>query len=199
VVNGAFSGSDFGSIGWFSVLTAATVTCGYLALGYAYIRLKETGDVRAQAGRRGTVSTVLAAMLAIAALVAVNGTPAALNLHSPGRAVAFAGLLLFALAGAVMAVVTLRPTSRPDSLPIAGLVTATVALVVGLVVARYPLLVPPALTVDDTVSPPTTMVFVAVGIGLNVPLLLFYNWFAHNFFRGKLISAPEGSDLPTPS
>jgi cytochrome d ubiquinol oxidase subunit II len=39
------------------------------------------------------------------------------------------------------------------------------------------------------------MEFVAVGIGLNVPLLLFYNWFAHREFRGKLITAPESRDL----
>ena len=34
-----------------------------------------------------------------------------------------------------------------------------------MVVARYPVLIPPALTLDDTVSPPNTMVFLAVGIG----------------------------------
>ena len=48
----------------------------------------------------------------------------------------------------------------------------------------------------DTVSPPNTMVFLAVGIGLNVPLLFFYNWFAHRAFRGKLISANGNRDTP---
>jgi cytochrome d ubiquinol oxidase subunit II len=141
------------------------------------------------------VAAVLAGVLAAACLVAVNGTAAPLNLHSPGRAIAFAGLLLFAVTGVVMALVTLRPTSSSDALPIAGLATATVALIVAVVVARYPVLIPPALTLDDTVSPPNTMVFVAVGIGLNVPLLLFYNWFAHRVFRGKLIDAPESRDM----
>jgi len=42
------------------------------------------------------------------------------------------------------------------------------------------------------------MVFLAVGIGLNVPLILFYNWFSHHAFRGKLDSGPEGRNLPTP-
>lgn len=190
VVNGAFSGSTFESLGWFCVLTAATVTCGYLALGYAYTRWKATGELRVTAGRRGAVSTVLAAVLTAACLAAVNGTAAPLDLHGPGRAIAFAGLLLFAAGGLVLALVTLRPAARYDSVPLAGLATATVALVIAMVVARYPVLAPPALTIADTAAPPTTMVFLAVGIGLNMPLVLFYNWFAHHTFKGKFDAAP---------
>jgi cytochrome d ubiquinol oxidase subunit II len=42
------------------------------------------------------------------------------------------------------------------------------------VVARYPVLVPPGLTVYNAVSPDRTMEFLAIGIGLDVPLVLFY-------------------------
>jgi cytochrome d ubiquinol oxidase subunit II len=198
VMDGAFSGSPFGAIGWFSVLTAVTVSCAYLALGYGYLKWKATGELRATAGRRGAVSTALASVLAVACLVAVNGTAAPLNLHSAGRAAGFGGLLLVAAVGVVMALATLRPGSRSDALPMAGLVTATVALVLAVVVARYPVLAPPGLTVADTVAPNATMVFLAVGIGLNVPLILFYNWFSHHTFRGKLDGGPEGRNLPTP-
>jgi cytochrome bd ubiquinol oxidase subunit II len=198
VVDGAFSGSPFGAIGWFSVLTAVTVTCIYLALGYGYLKWKATGELRANAGRRGAVSAALASALGVACLVAVNRTAAPLNLASPGRAIGFAGLLLIAAVGMVLALVTLRPASRYDALPIAGLVTATVAVVLAVVVARYPVLAPPGLTVAGTVAPNTTMVFLAVGIGLNVPLILFYNWFSHHAFRGKLDSGPGSRELPNP-
>lgn len=198
VADGAFSGSPFGAIGWFSALTAATVTCAYLALGYAYAKWKATGELRGNAGRRGTVSAVLASALGVACLVAVDRTAAPLNLGSPGRAIGFAGLLLVAAVGMVMALVTLRPASRYDALPIAGLVTAMVAVVLAVVVARYPVLAPPGLTVADTAAPNPTMVFLAVGIGLNVPLILFYNWFSHHAFRGKLDSGPGSRDLPNP-
>ena len=40
------------------------------------------------------------------------------------------------------------------------------------------------------------MAFLAVGIGLNVPLILFYNWFAHHAFRGKLTAAPATRPIP---
>src|SRR5437660_11681397 len=59
VVNGAFSGSPFGTMSWFSVLTAATVTCGYVALGCAYLKWKTSGELRANAGRWGRASAVL--------------------------------------------------------------------------------------------------------------------------------------------
>ena len=184
VVDGAFSGTAFGSVGWFAALSAVTFACGYLALGYAYTRWKATGDLRARAGRRGTVSAVLVSVLVVACLVAVNHTAAPLNLHDPTRAIAFAGLLLFAAVGVVMTLVTLRPRSRNDAGPLAGLVTATVALVIALVVARYPVVVP-GLTLDAAAAPHNTLAFLAVGVGLNVPLVLFYNWFAHHTFRGR--------------
>jgi cytochrome d ubiquinol oxidase subunit II len=185
VVDGAFSGSPFGAISWFSALSAVTVTCGYLALGYAYTKWKATGELRARAGHRGTVSAVLASLLAVGCLIAVGATNTPLSLHGPARVIAFTGLLLFAVAGAVLSVMTLRPTSPYDGLGLAGLVTAVVALVVALVVARYPVLASPDLTLANTAAPPGTLAFLAVGIGLNVPLILFYNWFAHHTFRGK--------------
>ena len=135
----------------------------------------------------------------MAGLVAVNRTAAPLNLSDPGRGIAFAGLLLFAAAGVAITLVTLRSDSRYDALPIVGLATAVVALVGAVVVARYPVLIPPSLTLADTVSPTSTLVFIAVGIGLNVPLLLFYTWFAQRTFRGKISVAAEDRDLPTPT
>jgi len=36
----------------------------------------------------------------------------------------------------------------------------------------------------STPAPRSTLEFLVIGIGLNVPLILFYNWFAHHAFRG---------------
>ena len=79
--------------------------------------------------------------------------------------------------------------------PTIGLSVAAVALFLAVVVTRYPVLVPPGLTVYNAVSPDRTMEFLAIGIGLDVPLILFYTWYAHYAFRGKRASAPEPRDL----
>ncbi len=195
VTDGAYSGSAFGALSWFSLLAALAVSCVYLTLGYTYLKLKTTGDLRAAAGRRGAVAAVFAGVLVAASLGAVNATASALNLHTPGRLIGFTGLLLFAAAGFVIALVTLRPASRLDALPFAGMVAAVTALLAAVVVARAPMIVPPSLTVADSVSPSLTMDFLAVGIGLNMPLILFYTWFAQHSFRRKPGPAAEGADL----
>src|SRR5262249_49703414 len=115
-----------------------------------------------------------------------------LNFGSPVRIAGFAGLIALAAVGAAMAVVTLRPASRFDVLPMYGLAIVAVAVLLGVVTARYPVLVPPSLTVSAAASPGTTMEFIAIGIGLDVPLVLFYHWYAHYAFRGKNHSVPEG-------
>ena len=190
ITGGAYNGSAFGALSWYSVLTALAVAAGYLALGYAYVQWKTDGELRAESGRRGILAAAAAVALGAACLGAVNATAAPLTLNGPVRDFAFAGLMAFAVAGAVMALVTLRPASRFDVLPLSGLVIAAVAGTLAVVVARYPVLAPPGLTVYNAASPGRTMEFLAVGVGLNMPLILFYTWYAHYAFRGKQVSAP---------
>lgn len=198
ITGGAYNGSAFGVLSWYSVLTALAVAAGYLALGYAYTKWKTTGELRAEAGRRGILAAAVTVVLGAACLGAVNATAAPLNLVAPVRAGGFAWLIAVAVAGAAMAAVTLRPASRYDALPMCGLAIAVVATFLAVVVARYPVLVPPALTVYNAASPNSTFDFLAVGVGMNVPLILFYNWYAHYAFRGKRASGaePAGSGVP---
>jgi cytochrome d ubiquinol oxidase subunit II len=184
----AFTGSPFGALGWFAALTAITVACTYLALGYAHMKGTAAGLLRATAGRRGSATVVLAGVLVALSLIAVHGTDASLGLHDPVRIAGFVGLALVASAGALTAVVTLRPASRADAVPMYALAGSTIALLLAWLVARYPAVVP-GLAPADAVSPSMTMDFLAIGIGLNMPLVLFYNWFAHHTFGGKVPSA----------
>jgi cytochrome d ubiquinol oxidase subunit II len=77
-------------------------------------------------------------------------------------------------------------------------VIATVSVFLALGVARYPVLVPPGLTVDSAAGPHSTMVFILVGIGLNMPLVLAYNVFAHRAFAGKFPTGLPGDQPPAP-
>ncbi len=194
-----YTGSAFGAFSWFCVLSGLTVTAAYTALGYAYTKHKSSGRLRESAGRRGAVATAVAGVLLILVLVTVDTTAAPLNLHSPGRATAFVVLLLFAAGGAATALVTFRWKRRSgaaDTLPLGGLVVATVSVFLALGVARYPVLLPPGLTVDSAVGPHSTMVFILVGIGLNMPLVLAYNVFAHRAFAGKFPTEVPGREPP---
>jgi cytochrome bd ubiquinol oxidase subunit II len=193
-----FAGSTFGGFSWFSVLCGLTVTAAYLALGYGYTRLKFRGRLRASAGRRGLVATAVTVVLTAATIVAINATGAPLHVGTPVRGFAFAGLLLVAAAGIAVAAATFRATTSPaDCLPLAGLGGATVSVFLAILVARYPVLLPPRLTLDKAASPANTLAFLLVGVGLNMPLVLFYNLFAHRAFRGKLDAEPSPAGMPS--
>jgi len=197
IAGGAFAGSAFGGFSWFSVLSGLTLTAAYMSLGYAYTRQKSQGHLRRVAGQRGLLMVVVTAALAVADLVAINATAAPLHLNTPVRGFAFAGLLLIAAAGATMAAATFRSTrstALADSLPLMGLAAATVSILLAIVVARYPVLIPPRLTVDQAVGPHNTLSFLIIGIGLNMPLVLFYNLFARHAFRGKLDAGQPPAD-----
>jgi hypothetical protein len=178
------------------------VTAAYTALGYAYTKHKSSGLLRASAARKGVVATGAAGGLLFVLLFALNATDTPLNLDTPARACAFAGLLLFAAGGAATSLVTFpwkRQSGAADTLPIRGLVVATVSVFLALGVARYPVLLPPGLTVDSAAGPHSTMVFILVGIGLNMPLVLAYNVFAHRAFAGKFPTEPPGEEPRLPA
>ncbi|TPQ19440.1 cytochrome d ubiquinol oxidase subunit II [Streptomyces sporangiiformans] len=194
-----YTGSAFGAFSWFCVLSGLTVTAAYTALGYAYTKHKSSGRLRESAARRGAAATAVGGVLLVVLLFTVDATAAPLDLDSPGRAFAFAGLLLFAAGGGATSLVTFparRQFRAADSLPLGGLVIATVSVFLALAVARYPVLVPPGLSVDSAAGPHATMVFILVGIGLNMPLVLAYNVFAHRAFAGKFHTELPGDEPP---
>lgn len=57
---------------------------------------------------------------------------------------------------------------------------------VGLDVSLYPYLVPPTLTLGETTSSITVLVFMLMGIGILIPVMLVYNGYRHLVFREKL-------------
>ncbi|WP_433475031.1 cytochrome d ubiquinol oxidase subunit II [Spirillospora sp. CA-142024] len=198
--DGASAGTAFGAFSWFSALTGVTVTAAYTALGYAYTKQKSSGRLRASAAHNGLIATAVTIGLSTAALFAIETTSTPLNLTSPGRAFAFGGLLLFAAAGAATSLTTFpwrQQTDAADTMPISGLIATVVALFLAIGVARYPVLMPPDLTVDGAAAPHNTMVFILVGIGLNMPLVLAYNVFAHRAFAGKLDTGPPPGEPST--
>jgi cytochrome d ubiquinol oxidase subunit II len=200
IVNGAFAGSAFGAFTPFSVLGGVTAVLVYLSLGYGFLKVKSHGVMRESAARRGS-GVAIAAVIAIAAsLVAINATAAPLNLSTAGRAIAFWGFLLFAVAGVTMTLATFRRTTETvlaDRLPFAGIVVTIVSVILAITVARYPVLLPPSLTLSEAQSPDGSLIFLLVGIGLNMPLILFYNWFSHRTFGGKTVALPHADGVAT--
>ncbi|RPI59590.1 MAG: cytochrome oxidase, partial [Planctomycetaceae bacterium] len=64
------------------------------------------------------------------------------------------------------------------------------ALAGGLTVA-YPYILPPSIRIVDAASSTPTLVFMLVGIGPLIPVMLLYNIYLYRVFRGKITQADE--------
>lgn len=186
---GHYAGGPLDFLTPFTAITGLTAILLYMALGYAYLVKMGGPDLRSVSIGRGRVVTVMAAIAIVISAASVGATAAPLNLDTPGRAVPFAILVIIAAVAGFVGYHALR-TDR-TARPFHALSVATVAGFLAYVWARYPMMLPPDLTVHNTIAPPTTMIFLLIGVGLNIPLVLFYTWFAHHAFGGRIIASPE--------
>jgi cytochrome d ubiquinol oxidase subunit II len=180
----------------YAVLTGLTAVALYVLAGSAFLYLKSDGETQRRAARSGRIAVVaLAAGTAASWSLAASAGP--LTLH-PGAAarlpVWIVGAAVLA-AGLAFALRAWRPdaTGRSDRAPL----LATLAVYSGgLLVAGgllYPTLVPPGITVHAAASPHSSLLFVMVGVGLAIPVILAYQAYGYWVFRGKLTRDEEAA------
>lgn len=187
----AFEGSTASVFTPFTLLAGLTVALAYVALGYAYLRYKLMGASHALAGKNGLSAAVLAVIGTLFLLLIINTTDAPLNLGSGWRVASWLMLLIVVAIGALIAVYGFtrkRASLAVDRLPFIGLSIAVVAFFLSLVVTHYPILVPP-LTVDTARSGTNSYWMLLIGVGVFIPLVVFFNIYSHYVFRGRSSSA----------
>ena len=57
---------------------------------------------------------------------------------------------------------------------------------IGLGISMFPYLVPPSVTIYQAASPRASQLFMLVGVGIMVPIILVYTGYAYWVFRGKV-------------
>lgn len=185
---GAYAGGALQFFDVFSILCALVVPLTYAILGAAFLAFKTTGAVRSAAVRRGRVLVVLDAIVVTIAALSLNATASPYAVRSAPVLVLALVLLAVVIAATAVVWVTFPstpPTERGSTVTFRAAVAAVLAGLVAVVVLRFPLLLPPSLTVGSAASPRGTLNFLLVGIGLNIPVVLFYNWYSYHVFRGR--------------
>jgi cytochrome d ubiquinol oxidase subunit II len=197
-VNGdTFAGGPFTFLHHgYAVVCGLTAVALYVVAGSAFLYRKTDGDTQRRAARAGRVAVVALAVGTVASwLLASSAGPLTLHAGETARlpiwiagAVVLAGGLAFALR-------SFRSDprgGRSDSAPM----LATLAVYGGgLLVAGgllYPTLVPPDITVHAAASPHSSLLFVMVGVGVVIPIILTYQAFGYWVFRGKLTLERKG-------
>ena len=188
----AFTGGPFTFLHHgYAILTGLTAVALYVLAGSAWLYHRTEGETQARAARTGRVATVALGAGSLASwLLASAAGP--LTLHpgaTPRLAIWIPGAVIL-LAGLGFALrffsTNLRARGRSDWSPVfaAGAVYGGgLLLAAGLL---YPMLVPPHVTVHSAASPYSSLLFLTIGVGVFIPVILAYQAYGYWVFRGKL-------------
>jgi cytochrome d ubiquinol oxidase subunit II len=192
---GTFAGGPFTFLHHgYAVLTGLTAVALYVVAGCAWLYLKTDGDLQLRAARVGRVAVVaLAVGTAASWLLATSAGSVVLHPGAGSRLpVWIAGALVLA-AGLGLALRSFAAQVRNEWLP----ALATLAVYAGgLLLAGgllYPTLVPPRVTVHAAASPHSSLLFLMIGLGVFVPIILTYQTYGYIVFRGKVGAREEAT------
>ena len=170
----------------FSVLTGGSVMAGYALLGSCWLIAKTEGAAQRQAyrlARRFGIMTLIAIALVSAA------TPFLAHDYYK-RWLTMPGILLSApvpLLVGVLGLMFWRALGRKAEYKPFLYVLAVFALCfVGLGISMYPFIVPNQVTIWAAASPASSQLFMLVGAGVMIPIILAYSGWSYWVFRGKV-------------
>jgi cytochrome d ubiquinol oxidase subunit II len=186
VTAGHFAGGPFDWFSPFSAIVALGVVFGYVLLGATYLIIKTEGVLQQHAVRMAWIGGAL--MLAAAAGVSV-WTPllhpyVAEKWFGHGLLTGFAVPPAFAVFCSAMLARALR--KRYEHAPFFWAVGIFLGSLSGLAASLYPYLIPRSVTAFAAASDDITLVFMMLGIGLLIPVMIAYNAYQYVVFRGKV-------------
>lgn len=186
VQNGQFIGGPFDWFSGFSIIVAAGVVFGYCLLGATYLIIKTEGDQQTHAV---SIAWFAGALMLLAAAGISIWTPvryAYIDQKWFGHGVASFFVLPPAFAIFCAAMLARALLLRHEVAPFFWTTGIYAGSLIGLAASFYPAIVPGGLTIQQAAADSLTLVFMMVGIGLLIPIMIFYNGYQYLVFRGKV-------------
>ncbi len=179
-----------GALDWFSpfsMLTGVAVVFGYALLGSSWLILKTEG--RLQLIARTLTRPLVLVVAAFMALVSVHlpflDSQIMARWFDGGNFWWLSPVPLLALVNAVWLWREAMREGR-DATPFLLTMSFFGLGFIGLVLGIWPNIVPPALSIWEAASPPSSQGFVLVGLIVLLPLILGYTAWSYRVFRGKI-------------
>jgi cytochrome bd ubiquinol oxidase subunit II len=173
----------------FVAMTAIGVVSGYTLLGATWLVKKTTGRLEAAARRYSMIAVVTTVA---AAIVISIGT----LMLSPIGAERWAQGGVFHVLVALAIVATLAFCYVLYSVHMGGehgpfnaSMVLFAASFAGLAVSLFPYIVPGQLSIASAASNSSTLIFMLIGIGTVMPIMIGYNLYQYHLFRGKVVPA----------
>jgi cytochrome d ubiquinol oxidase subunit II len=184
IVDGQYTGGEFGWLSAFAVLCGIGLCLGYAVLGACWLIRKCEGDIRDAAYR--LIPRLSVGLLVF--LIVVFGYALAAHLQVMGRWLERPYLLVFPIVGAVAAVVlAVSVQRRRDEPPYYMAALIFVAAFGTLAISFWPYMIPFTITITEAAAPHSSLAFMFWGEGVFVfPLMLLYTVISYAVFRGKV-------------
>jgi cytochrome d ubiquinol oxidase subunit II len=188
----AFTGGPFTFLHHgYAILTGLTAVALYAVAGSAWLYHRTEAATQTRAARTGRIATIaLAAGVLASWLLASAAGPVRFHPGAGARLpIWIAGTIILAagLGFAWRSFSTApRALERSDWSPVAA---AGAVYGGGLLVTAgllYPVLIPPHVTVHSAASPYNSLLFLTIGVGIFIPIILAYQAYGYWVFRGKV-------------
>jgi cytochrome d ubiquinol oxidase subunit II len=170
----------------FTLLTGASVVVAYALLGAGWLNWKTEGSLQRRA--RAWLPRLGATMLAAIALVSI-ATPF-LGQAYASRWFGYPRVLVTGVVPLLVAVAAWRfraaVAKRSELAPFVITLVVYQLSFAGLGISIFPYLIPNSVTLEDAAAPASSQVFMLVGAGALVPLILGYTAWSYWVFRGKV-------------
>jgi cytochrome d ubiquinol oxidase subunit II len=185
------SGRAYGG-GWldwltpFSLLTGAGLVAGYALLGACWLIWKTEGGCQGHAWRLAGWFGALT----LAAIVAVSLATLGLEPGYFDRWLSWPNLLWVAPVPVLVMVLAFAfaraLAQRREAMPFLLALGLFFLSFTGLGISMYPYIVPTEVTIWQAAAPAKSQVFMLIGAGLMIPIILAYTGWAYWVFRGKV-------------
>jgi len=189
IVNGRYTGGDFGWLSPFAVLCGVGLCVGYTLLGACWLIRKCEDNVRETAYRQ--IPALSLGLLAFLIIVFVYALAA--DLPVMPRWLERPYLFAFPAIGAAAAVILAASVRRRHDGPPFYMVALIFAAAFGtLAISFWPFMIPFSITIDEAAAPYSSLAFMFWGAGLFIfPLMLIYTAISLGVFRGKVTSTAQ--------
>ncbi len=185
IVDRAYAGSWFDWLTPYTLLTGLGTVAGYALLGATWLVWKldgpEQGHARRMAKRAAWATFGLMGAVSLYNLV-LRPEYAERWLSTPELYYTWPVPIL---TGA-LALMLLRSLKAGEASPFWLSLGLFLLGMAGLGATMWPNVVPPSLTIWDAAAPEKSQVFMLIGVGLTLPLILAYTAWAYWVFRGKV-------------
>jgi len=190
-----FAGGVWSWVTPFTLLVSVGLVCGYMLLGAAYLVAKTEGDMQQHCRDLASMAAFLAFILALGAIIW------SWYLYPPllqkWRSWPSLWITTFPALLAVLTLLWLLNTLRTGKIETAPYILAVLffaCALVSLAGSLYPLILPPAVTIEAAASSPLVLEIMLLVMIPLLPVMLIYNAYQYRVFRGKAGEAGYGEE-----